>query len=101
MEQQQTIGIIGAGALGIMYGARMTQALGEEHVFFVADAVRAARYQSEGFFCNGAPCTLRVVTPAESMPPAEAKRNGLRQTPLEYAGPMQRTPVNRSALREL
>lgn len=69
MEQQQTIGIIGAGALGIMYGARMTQALGEERVFFVADAARAARYQNEGFFAGGAPCALRVVTPAENMPP--------------------------------
>lgn len=88
MEQNKTIGIIGAGALGIMYGARMTQALGEERVFFVADEARAARYRREGFFCNGAPCALRVVTPAESAPPAEAKKNGLRQTPREYAGPV-------------
>ena len=71
MEQNKTIGIIGAGALGIMYGARMTQALGEDRVFFVADAARAARYRDEGFFCNGTPCALRVVTPAE------ANRNGL------------------------
>lgn len=70
MERQQTIGIIGAGALGIMYGARITQALGTERVFFAADAARAARYQSEGFFCNGAPCALRVVTSAEGVPPA-------------------------------
>ena len=69
MEQQQTIGIIGAGALGIMYGARLTQALGEEHVFFVADEARAARYRSEGFFCNGAPCALRVATPAAGARP--------------------------------
>ena len=77
MEQNKTIGIIGAGALGILYGARMTQALGQSRVFFVADEARAARYGREGFFCNGAPCALRVVTPAEAAQPAEAKRNGL------------------------
>lgn len=70
MKQNGTIGIIGAGALGIMYGARMTQALGEERVFFAADEARAVRYRNGGFFCNGAPCALRVATPSENARPA-------------------------------
>lgn len=72
MEQNGTIAIIGAGALGILYGARMTQALGGERVFFAADGARAARYREEGFFCNGAPCALRVVTPDAARPAALA-----------------------------
>lgn len=68
MGQAGTIAVIGAGALGIMYGERMTRALGGERVFFVADDARAARYRAGGFSCNGTPCPLRVVTPDAARP---------------------------------
>jgi len=42
MKKQPVIAVIGAGALGVMFGQRMTQTLGPQRVFFAADAQRAA-----------------------------------------------------------
>lgn len=68
MEQAGTIAIIGAGALGIMYGERMARMLGSERVFFAADDARAAQYRAGCSSCNGTPCALRVVTPDAARP---------------------------------
>ena len=56
MKKQPVIAVIGAGALGVMFGQRMTQTLGPQRVFFAADAQRAARYAAQSFTCNGAAC---------------------------------------------
>ena len=40
----RTIGIIGQGALGVMYGNHLTKKLGNGHVFFIADETRAVSY---------------------------------------------------------
>ena len=66
MKQIQRIGIVGAGALGILYGQQLTQAFGQEHVFFIADFDRIQRYQQTGFTCNGVPCHFRFVAPEQA-----------------------------------
>lgn len=66
--EQATIAIIGAGALGIMFGQRAAQTLGWENLLFVADEQRAARYAEQGFTCNGEACPFRVVTPQQAQP---------------------------------
>ena len=72
MKKQPVIAVIGAGALGVMFGQRMTQTLGPQRVFFAADAQRAARYAAQSFTCNGAACTFRFVTPQQALPAALA-----------------------------
>ena len=72
MKKQPVIAVIGAGALGVMFGQRMTQTLGPQRVFFAADAQRAARYAAQSFTCNGAACTFRFVTPQQAQPAALA-----------------------------
>lgn len=66
--REETVAWIGAGALGVMYGRAMTQALGAERVFFVADAARAARCRAETYRCNGEACALRFETPENARP---------------------------------
>ena len=72
MKKQPVIAVIGAGALGVMFGQRMTQTLGPQRVFFAADAQRAARYAAQSFTCNGAACTFRFVTRQQAQPAALA-----------------------------
>lgn len=47
------IGIIGQGALGVMYGNYLKKRMGNENVFFIADEGRVNRYRSADMVCNG------------------------------------------------
>lgn len=58
------IALIGAGALGVLYGNRLTEAFGNERVYFIADHERAARYQKNPFTCNGRICDFHYVEDA-------------------------------------
>ena len=70
-EQLSRVVFIGAGALGVMFGWQMTQRLGREQVCFLADEKRVARYETDGFSCNGTPCALRFTTDAAAEGPAD------------------------------
>lgn len=65
MDRETTIAIVGAGALGIMYGQKLTAAYGKERVFFAADSQRTVRYRREGFSCNGEFCEFRYCDGTE------------------------------------
>ncbi len=43
------IGIVGQGALGVMYGNYLTKKLGNEHVFFIADEGRVKPLPERGY----------------------------------------------------
>ncbi|MCI8512230.1 MAG: ketopantoate reductase family protein [Lachnospiraceae bacterium] len=62
-----TVGIIGRGALGVMYGKCLADSLGNENVFFIADEKRTARYRETELFCNGECCSFSYRTPAEAV----------------------------------
>lgn len=65
-SQKISITIIGMGALGILYGDMMTDALGQEAVTFLADEGRIEKYQEEGVFCNGKKCEFRMTSQAKA-----------------------------------
>lgn len=58
--------IVGMGALGILYGDRITGTLGKEAVTFLADESRVKKYQAEGVTCNGRKCDFQVASVAET-----------------------------------
>lgn len=62
----QTVGMIGLGALGVLFGQRL-MANGAD-VRVLADKTRAEKYQKQGVTCNGAPVAFRYVTPEEAEP---------------------------------
>ena len=59
------ITIVGMGALGILYGERITSTLGKEAMTFLADTERVKKYHKEGVFCNGKQCDFIVTDKAE------------------------------------
>lgn len=63
--------IVGMGALGAMYGAILSETLGEAGVRFVADARRVERYRAEGITCNGKPCHFTYILDTEKNDPAD------------------------------
>lgn len=62
----KTVGIIGLGALGMLFGDRLMQ--GNAHVIVIADADRAARIRANGTVINGRHVDFEVRTPDEAEP---------------------------------
>ncbi len=54
----KNVGIIGRGALGIMYAKAFIEALGFDNVFIIVDENRYARYIKEDLFYNNEPISL-------------------------------------------
>ena len=56
------VGIVGAGALGILVGQALTRAMGRDHVVFIADEPRCERYRQTGFVSNGEACDFSFAS---------------------------------------
>ena len=62
----QKIGIVGLGALGIMYAELFQDALGKGHVYVIADRDRIQRYQKDGVYANGERCDFLYMDAGEA-----------------------------------
>lgn len=71
MKEIKTVGIIGLGALGVLYAHLFTQGLGREHVAVLADSERTRRYRSEGVYLNGQLCDFRYEDAAQVTDPVD------------------------------
>ena len=87
----QTVGIVGLGALGVLFGQRLLENGADVRV--IADEVRAERYQKQGVICNGTPVNFRYETPKTAKPVDlmifATKESGLRgamETASEFIG---------------
>lgn len=58
MKRIKTVAIVGAGALGVLYGTLFTEGLGADRVFLAADGARVDRYRRDGLWCNGKRCAF-------------------------------------------
>lgn len=56
------VGIVGAGALGLLLGERLVKTLGPEGVQFIADESRCRRYEQTGFQVNGQALRIPCVS---------------------------------------
>lgn len=66
MKRIETVGIVGMGALGLLYADLITRGLGKGHVFFIADRQRCARYAGMAFSINGREVSFPVAAPDEA-----------------------------------
>lgn len=64
------IGIIGRGAIGLLFGSRLADRYGSENVYFIADSGRVERYKSENVTVNGEKKEFTYVEP-DSAPEAD------------------------------
>lgn len=88
----QTAAIVGAGALGTMYGYQIMERLGKEAVRIVTDPARRLRYETEGVFANGRPCRFSYMDGTDKAEPADlvifaVKFGGLEEA-MEMAAPV-------------
>ena len=78
----QSVAIVGMGALGLMYGDHIQNAVGNDGVFFLMDSGRIERYRNADYTVNGKKCIFSMVD-CEKVQPVEliivaTKYNGLR-----------------------
>ncbi len=66
----RTAGIIGHGAIGVLFAAEFQKILGPDNLFVIADEERIRRYQTEGVYANGQKCAFRYV-PYEQAEPVD------------------------------
>lgn len=57
----KNVGIIGMGALGVLYADLFTHAMGKDQVLILADGHRTARYRTEGIYLNGKRCDFHYA----------------------------------------
>ena len=71
MKPIQTVGVIGLGALGVLYADQFTRALGKDHVLVLADHDRTERYRREGIWYNGNLCDFQYADAAQVTEPVD------------------------------
>ena len=67
MKTIKTVNIIGLGALGMLYGKKMTDALGFDNVRFIMNRERYDRYRDQVYVCNGEKCSFNMQPLEESI----------------------------------
>ena len=98
MKAIDHITIIGMGALGILYGEHLTNALGSGAVAFLADYDRIKRYQAEGVFCNQKACNFQLKPAGAGKEPAQLLIFAVKAAALNDAIEMARPYVNRDTI---
>lgn len=89
------ITIVGMGALGVLFGDRITAALGKETVTFLADKERIERYEREGVYCNGKRCDFQMTDKAY---PADLLMFAVKGTALEEAAQLAKEAVGENTI---
>ena len=84
MKKIETVGIIGLGALGVLYAQLFTEGLGRDAVLVLADRQRTERYRRDGVFLNGQRCDFHFADAAQVRAPVDillfaVKFGGLRE----------------------
>ncbi len=64
----RTVGIVGFGALGVMYATEFQKVLGKNQVIVIANQQRIDRYQTQGVLVNGEQGSFCFVTPDQAVP---------------------------------
>lgn len=65
------VSLIGLGALGILFGHPIAQAMPAGNFHVIADTKRIDRYKREGVYNNDKPCSFNYITPDESVGPSD------------------------------
>lgn len=62
----ERVGIIGRGAVGVLYGNLLNEKLGKDRVCFIADEKRAVQYRDNPVYCNGRACDFTYVSSGDN-----------------------------------
>ncbi|MDA3845902.1 MAG: 2-dehydropantoate 2-reductase [Vallitaleaceae bacterium] len=81
----KTVGIVGMGALGVLFGEYLSNHLGKENVGFVLSAIRQQKYEKARVSLNGMPCDFRMISDQEGEPTVDLLIFTVKANALESA----------------
>jgi 2-dehydropantoate 2-reductase len=84
MKQIQNVAIIGAGALGLLFGSKLFSAP-DVKTYFIAEGSRADRLEKEPLAYNGVTCPIPVLRPIEGAPTMDMVIVAVKHNQLEEA----------------
>lgn len=87
----KTAGIIGFGALGILFGSYISDKVGKDNFFVFADNERCERYEKHKFYKNGVLCDMNYVSPDKKIPAVDLLIFGVKYTSMREALELSRS----------
>ncbi|MCK9169853.1 MAG: 2-dehydropantoate 2-reductase [Treponema sp.] len=94
----ESVSLIGMGALGILYGDILTEALGAQNVNFLADRSRVEKYLASGVYCNGRKCAFTVKDFTEKSAPPDLLIFAVKGTALDSAVTTARGHIGKNTI---
>uniref|UniRef100_UPI0028B20976 ketopantoate reductase family protein n=1 Tax=Oscillibacter sp. TaxID=1945593 RepID=UPI0028B20976 len=85
MKEIKTVGIVGLGALGVIFAHQLTRGAGYEQVKILADATRIAKYRDEGVYLNDERCVFQYTDAAQEREPLDLLLFAVKFSGLEDA----------------
>ncbi|MCC8014599.1 MAG: 2-dehydropantoate 2-reductase [Eubacterium sp.] len=79
------VGIVGFGALGILFGSYLSDKVGKENFYVIADEERVKRYREKGIYKNGVLCDMNYVSPGENSPKVDLMLFGVKYSAMGEA----------------
>ena len=64
-DRIENVTIVGMGALGLLFGERIVNSLGKDHLVFLMDRGRKERHAGDRYIINGEPVSFRMAAPDE------------------------------------
>lgn len=62
MSYIKTVGIVGRGAIGVIFGDIIQKGISKENIAFIANEDRVTKYQKNPLYCNGEKCDFQYCT---------------------------------------
>lgn len=79
------VGIIGFGALGILFGTYINDKIGRENFYVIADSDRCEKYKKDKFYKNGVLYDMNCVSPKDGIEPVDLLLFGVKYSGMEEA----------------
>lgn len=67
----EKVGIIGRGAIGVLFGGLIQERIGRDNLCFIADADRAEQYRKRPIVCNGTMTEFQYVSDSDESGPVD------------------------------
>ena len=71
MKEIKTVGVIGLGALGVLYASQFTKAIGKERTLVLADRERTERFRKDGIWFNDELCDFNYTAAEDRQEPVD------------------------------